>query len=285
MRSKLILLLFLLLAPMASKAGSQPSDVDFVRVSLITVGPGDEVYALYGHAALRLQCPSHQLDYCFTFEMALTAEEKLKFLFSTAKAGFIAAATPVFFNNYKTQGRSITERQLNLRPTEEQRLWRMLDEEMGRGPHWDYSFLTTNCSSMVVWIVEQALMAEGEHIAYTQLPDAVSGTYAHLLDHLSADYPWARLFWTLRMGAQGRQQGSLNDKLAPPLLNEAWDKASIVDTAGHKRPLFAAPLRQLAPQTAQPQAAWLSPTGALLIITVIIIFIITIVLIKKRKKK
>jgi len=282
MLNRLPIVFFLLLLPLTSQAQHQQQNEDFVSVSLVTVGPGDEVYALYGHSALRLQCPSHQLDYCFTFEMALTAEEKMKFLFSTAKAGFIAAATPVFFNNYKGQGRSITEQRMNLHPAEEQQLWRMLDQEMGQGAHWDYSFLTTNCSSMVIWIVERALLTGGEHIEYGQLPAAVTGTYGHLLDHISADYPWARLFWTLRMGTKGSEQGSLNDKLAPALLQEAWNKAVIVDTAGNRRPLFAAPLHQIARQTVLPQASWLTPLKTLVI--AITVIIISLLLIKKRKK-
>ena len=157
-------------------------DEDFVRASLITIGPGNEVYSLYGHSAIRMQCPANQLDYCFTFEMALKPEEKLKFMFSTAKAGFIAARTEMFFGNYMAQGRSITEQQLNLRPAEEQNLWQMLDQEMKKGAHWNYSFLTTNCSSMCIWIIQKALSTKGETIAYGKLPEPVLGTYRDLLN-------------------------------------------------------------------------------------------------------
>lgn len=279
MRGSLLSVVFLLCCLGVQAQPSQ--DEDFVRVSLLTLGPGDEVYSLYGHTALRMQCPSHGLDYCFTFEMALTPSEKLKFLFSTAKAGFIAAATDVFLHNYESQGRSITEHQLNLTPTEEQTLWRLLDEDMGRGPHWDYSFLTTNCSSMCIWIVEQALATEGEHIAYGPLPSCLTGTYRDLLAHISADAPWARLFWILRMGTKGQQQGQLADKLAPALLEEAWQQASLVDSAGRRRPVFAGQPRLLARQLHSPEPAVVTPVQALLL--AIIIIILTIVFIKKRK--
>lgn len=264
----------------STKAAAQ--DEDFVRVSLVTIGPGNEVYSLYGHTALRLQCPPHGLDYCFTFEMALRPEEELKFFFSTAKAGFIAAKTDLFFANYRTKGRSITEQQLNLRPTEEQQLWRMLDQEMAKGAHWDYSFLTTNCSSMCIWMVEKALATEGEKIVYNRLPEAVGGTYRDLLNHISHDAPWARLFWNIRMGSKGSEQGAVNDKLAPALLQEAWADAVISDTSGNVRPVFAGAPRHIAPQQFRVAPAPITPTMALVIA---IILVTTILLFIKRKKR
>lgn len=258
-------------------------DEDFIRVSLITVGPGNEVYSLYGHSAIRLQCPTHQLDYCFTFEMALKPEEELKFLFSTAKAGFIAAETETFFKNYTAKGRSISEQQLNLRPAEEQQLWRMLDQEMARGAHWDYSFLKTNCSSMCVWVIEKALATCGETIVYGRVPEPVKGTYRDLLDYISADAPWAHLFWNLRMGSKGSQQGALNDKLAPALLQEAWTDAAIQDSAAVLRPMFAGPLLQIAPQTLQMRRTLVTPVMALVIS--IIIIIVSIIIKKKLMKR
>lgn len=270
----------LLLCTLALQAQPAQQDDDFVRASLVTLGPGDEVYSCYGHTAIRLECPTHRLDYCFTFEMALTAEEKLKFMFSTAKAGFIAAATETFFSKYKAEGRSISQRQLNLRPAEEQELWRMLDQEMGQGAHWDYNFLTTNCSSMVVWIIERALARAGERIDYGPLPACVSGTYGDLLDHISARAPWARLFWTLRMGTKGSERGQLSDKLAPAVLEAVWADAAITDSAGHRRPVFAAEPQLLAPQLAEPSPTVVTPTVAFILT---IIFIITIIIIKKQK--
>jgi len=269
-----------MLLPLPLKAEEQQAD-DFVRAYLLTIGPGEEAYSLYGHTAIRLECPTKDLDYCFTFEMALTAEEMFKFFVSTAKAGFMVAATPLFLSNYQHEGRSVAEQQLNLTPKEEQQLWRLLDEEIAAGAHWDYSFLTTNCSSMCVWIIERALRSEGEQIAYGELPPAVNGTYGDLLDHIAADAPWHRLFWYLRMGTKSSERGAIADKLAPALLAEAWDKAAIVDSAGHRRPVFAKPQRQLAPQTLTPTACWLTPTVALLLI-IITITILTII-IKKRK--
>ena len=292
MRSKLLFTLLACLLSCGVTAAQTPADTtksaaqdeDFVRVSLITIGPGNEVYSLYGHTAIRMQCPAHKLDYCFTFEMALRPEEELKFLFSTAKAGFIAAKTDLFFNNYRAKGRSITEQQLNLRPTEEQQLWRMLDKEMAKGAHWDYSFLTTNCSSMCIWIIEKSLATEGEKLVYNRLPEATSGTYRDLLYHISRDAPWARLFWNLRMGSKGSEQGAVSDKLAPALLQEAWADAVISDAAGNVRPVFASAPIHIAPQKLKVSPALVTPTMALIIAIIIVITLLIFIKPKFMKK-
>ena len=231
-----------------------------------------------------MACPDQHLDFCFTFEMAITPEEELKFLLSTAKAGFIAAATPSFFDNYRREGRSIREHQLNLTPQEEQKLWQMLDREMQQGAHWDYSFLTTNCSSMCVWIVEEALWASGERIDYGQLPQAVTGTYRDLLDELSADYPWARLFWNLRMGSKGEERGELRDKLAPALLEQAWQQAVITDKEGHSRPMVVGDSVQHAEQTFRPKSALITPMGVTAAMLIFILLTIIMFILKKRKR-
>ena len=53
--------------------GKLPDDVgdDFVVASLLVVSPGPAVYQVFGHAALRMQCPSAGLDNVFSFETDL----------------------------------------------------------------------------------------------------------------------------------------------------------------------------------------------------------------------
>ena len=150
----------------ADSIDSAAQDEDYVRASLLVIGPGDNVVTCFGHAAIRLQCPTHQLDYCFTFEMKLAEGEHVKFLTGQAKAGFMAAPTGLFIEQYKRQGRGITEYDLNLTPVEEQALWRNLDREVGQEARWSYDFITVNCGSMCVWIIEQSL--QNEHIEYGQ---------------------------------------------------------------------------------------------------------------------
>ena len=248
-------------------------DEDFVRASLLVIGPGDNVVTCFGHAAIRMQCPTHQLDYCFTFEMKLAEGEHTKFLTGQAKAGFMAAPTGVFMEQYKRQGRSIDEYDLNLTPKQEQTLWRNLDREIAQEARWSYDFITVNCGSMCVWIIQQSLL--DEHIEYQQLPTVLQGTYSDVMDYIAEDAPWLNLYFHVRYFSRRNDTGALADKMAPTLLAEAWQHALLTSPTGGSRPVITAS-RQLAPQTLRTGPVWLTPTRALVIAIIIIIVFIFI---------
>ena len=248
-------------------------DEDFVRASLLVIGPGDNVVTCFGHAAIRMQCPTHQLDYCFTFEMKLAEGEHTKFLTGQAKAGFMAAPTGVFMEQYKRQGRSIDEYDLNLTPKQEQTLWRNLDREIAQEARWSYDFITVNCGSMCVWIIQQSLL--DEHIEYQQLPTVLQGTYSDVMDYVGEDAPWLNLYFHVRYFSRRNDTGALADKMAPTLLAEAWQHALLTSPTGGSRPVITAS-RQLAPQTLRTGPVWLTPARALVIAIIIIIVFIFI---------
>lgn len=279
MRNRLLSLLLLLLPAGVSAQEKQASvdDADFVRASLLTIGPGNDAVTSFGHAAIRLECPTHGLDYCFTFEMKLDDSQQLKFLTGQAKAGFMVAPTATFLEQYRSQGRGITAYRLNLAPNEEQLLWRNLDEEVKQLPRWHYDFITVNCGSMCVWIIEKSLL--GERIVYHRLPDVLQGTYSDVMNYIADRSPWLNLFFHLRYFSRRNDMGNLTDKMAPQLLAQAWMQATFTDESGKSRPVITV-TELLSEQTLEPEAAWLSPMAALALLTIIVL--ILFILTKKR---
>ena len=265
---------------MADSINALAADPDFIKVSLLIVEPGNQVYSQYGHAALRMECPSNNMDFCFSFEMNLSFWQKIKFFFSSAKSGFTTKPTETFIEDTKDEQRGITAYYLNLTPKEEQALWMHCDKELLEGLHWDYDYLTTNCSSMCIYMVESAL--QGEHIEYHNLHPALTGTYTDLLNYITRKSPWAGLFWKLRMGSRGKDAGSLNDKLAPELLPGAWQNAELVDSAGNRRPMLAGSPVVILPNTGNQHEALISPTMALVLVLVVIVLIILCLIYKKK---
>ena len=61
---RFLLLALLLILPFASRA-QQLSDRAFV--SLLTCGPGNELYSVFGHTAIRIADPSTGMDVVFNF--------------------------------------------------------------------------------------------------------------------------------------------------------------------------------------------------------------------------
>ena len=257
-------------------------DADFIRASLLTISPGNDMVTAFGHVAIRMECPSEQLDYCFTFEMKLHDDEHADFLLGKAKGGFMAVPSQVFLNQYRGQGRGIKSYPLNLLPVQEQQLWRLLDREVVAGAKWNYDFITTNCGSMCVWLIEQALGSE--RIVYNELPPVLEGTYSEVMSHISDSSPWMNLFFHVKYFSRKNDVGALRDKMAPDLLEEAWSHAVIVDTEGHSRPVFSGQSQVLLQQVIQPKPFSLTPMRTL-ILFILMITIITLIFKTKFMKK
>ena len=61
-----LLVFFLLFVGILS---THASSMDKVRISLLTCAPGSEIYALFGHSAIRYENPDQQQDWVFNYGM------------------------------------------------------------------------------------------------------------------------------------------------------------------------------------------------------------------------
>ena len=236
----------------------------FIRASLLVLEPGREVYSAFGHAALRLECPSKGLDYSFTFEMDTDLGATLSLLFHRAKAGFAAAPTPLFLRQYRAERRGVKAYRLNLNPVEKQTLWRNLDQEVAAGAHWDYDYPAVNCASMCIYMVEKSLA--NNRLTYHHLSPILNGTYRDVLHHISQNAPWARLVWDILLLGRGDKTGQPEDKMTPALLAEAWQHATLTDSTGHSRPLITGRPAALLPAGPRQEPGWFTPAACALLL-------------------
>lgn len=201
---------------------------DYITASLLVVSPASEVYSMFGHCALRLNCPAHQMDYCFTFETPANASGIIAFFRGNGKGGFVPAPTADYLQYYKQEGRSVTEHRLNLTPEEKLRLWQRADEKVAQGFSHPYGYMHAQCTSMLVSLITSTLSAP---IRYQQLPDQLKGSFRDQMIAESNAYPWSRFFWQSIMGPDGDDTEPLAHKLTPSQLTVAWQHATIGDSS------------------------------------------------------
>ena len=116
-----------------------PDSSNFVTVSLLVTSPTDNLYSVFGHATLRMECPIHQLDYVFTFENDPDVDPFLTGIAGKSTSNFVAVPTEEYLNNVKTEGRGTQQYELALTLHEKQDLWRLLDEDMVHGRRHHFS--------------------------------------------------------------------------------------------------------------------------------------------------
>jgi hypothetical protein len=127
-----------------------------IKISLLTCGPGQDLYALFGHSALRVKDNNNRFDVIFnygTFDFndpnfyTKFVRGKLLYFVSTENYNDFRAA-------YQYENRSIIEQQLSLSCEQRAGLFRALQvnlEEANR--FYLYDFLFDNCSTRLRDIV------------------------------------------------------------------------------------------------------------------------------------
>lgn len=135
-------------------------DEDFVLASVVVASPGEEIYSALGHACLRLQCPSEGLDYIFSYEAEDVSHNVLRFFAGNLKMCVKAVPTQEYVDQYRPEGRGVTEYRLNLPIEVKQRLWMQMDQRLEQDPI-PYDYMNHGCAvSVLSWLMDA--VDEGE---------------------------------------------------------------------------------------------------------------------------
>ena len=133
----------------------QPAE-DFVIASVCVATPGDDIYAALGHACLRLQCPTHGLDYVFSSEAEDVNHTVMRFFAGKLKMAVRTVPTEEYIAQYVPQGRGVREYVLNLPVRVKQRLWEQMDARSEYSPI-PYDYMNNGCAVSVLSWLEDAI--------------------------------------------------------------------------------------------------------------------------------
>jgi hypothetical protein len=210
---------------------------NFVKASMLVISPGNAIYSVFGHSAIRMQCPSKGLDYCFTFEMESGLGGYVKFFGGQAKARFVAVPTKEYLTEYQREKRGVKQFTLNLTPHEKQELWRQLDNDMLAGAHRKFNLIQNNCASTSMLMIESVLWEE--EIEFVKLPVQMTYLNGDLLRYYSRKSPWGQFIFMTLFGSEAdvfwNQEYRMSPELLPEILNHAQIKSL---QSGKSRPLL-----------------------------------------------
>lgn len=136
--------------------GIDRDDPNFVTASLLVMSPGEELFSCVGHAAIRLECPTFRLDYCFSYESEAVERRVWAFLAGDLKMGMFAIPTDRFLSQYRIDGRGARQYRLNLPPKAKQRLWKIMDDLAAQGANLPYDYLRRGCAKSVLDCIVKA---------------------------------------------------------------------------------------------------------------------------------
>ena len=244
---------------------------NFVTASLLIVTPSNSFYSVFGHAALRMQCPAYHLDYVFTFESDPNVSGFMTFFMGKSKASFVSVPSGVFLDGIEKSNRGLTQYELNLSHRQKQNLWRLLDEDVAKGECWRFS-LRNNCVSMLERDLEIAI--EGDSIMWNRQMEGAFRNNGDELRHDLRQSPWAEFVFVSFGGAACGDQFDFVARLCPENLPNALREASFVNMAtSEQRPVLKSDGQHLLPTKKICEASAFSPTivfSLLLLICVIV---------------
>lgn len=264
-----IFLCFLL--PVLAHSNDLP---DSLRVSVLTCSPGQEVYALYGHTAIRVQQPEKGIDEVYNYGIFSFSKPHFLWRFVLGQCDYMVQAYPwnLFVKEYVERGSSITAQELNLTPQEAHRLVSRLQENiLPENCEYRYNFLYNNCTTKVRDMVEQAINGS------VQYPDSLPRqTHREVLHQYTAEHPWAQEGNDLLLGAE--VDTLLSERAAmfvPENMMQAYDGAFICTLKGEQRPLVRSTevLVEARPQVVEPEFPLL-PWQTMLAFAAVCLFVV-----------
>ena len=188
-----------------------------VRIALLTCSPGEEVYELFGHTAIRCTNSSQEYDVVFNYGVFDFDTSYFFQRFALGQTDYQLAVVPYenFEWEYARRGSQVTEQVLNLTPAESERLERQLWRNFQPLDRiYRYNFFYDNCTMRARDRIESALGG----VAY--YPPGLEGTtFRSWVRQYTKNHPWTDFGINLCLGSEadrpltGRQQMFLPDNL------------------------------------------------------------------------
>lgn len=257
---------------------------DSIRVSLVTCSPGTEVYAVYGHTALRVEVPTQGIDVAINYGLFMFDAPNFIWKFIKGDTDYVVGALnyPIFEREYTERGSSVTLQELNLTEAEKVDLIHLLNNNLRpENRTYRYNFLYNNCSTKARDKVEEALKIVP---TCPEKPDTTI-TYRSIIHQYTAEYPWMQFGIDYLLGIEADRPIAAREQMfAPQYLQEYTAATQLIDT-GQTYP-YVVDERVVAPLEPQPATFtfMLTPIQMMILLLLLTACICTLELLIERRQ-
>lgn len=200
---------------------------NFIHSSILSMEHNKSKVATYfGHIALRLQCPSVNLDYVFTFS-SRNDKTILDIVLGNDMVALVPTKINDFLKAYSNEGRDVYEYQLNLSLNENRELWKLVDKYVKKGLYLPNDYCNRGCAQETASLVLAIIKG---HIEYGDYINKVGTTYSTIVKREVDEGSWLRLLTYMIAGSDRNRYLNEEERLILPTdMIEAWKQAKIVD--------------------------------------------------------
>lgn len=231
---KILFIIFILLSTFPNKVAAQIEDV---RVSILTCGPGKDIYTLFGHTAIRVTIPQHFIDNVYNYGLFDFSKENFELRFALGQTDYQLGRIPYeyFIKEYRDAKRDVWEQELNLTLGEKVQLIVNLDDNLlPENIIYRYNFFYNNCATKPLEQVSRV-------VQNLRLPANLTGapkTFREVINRYSAHSPWDKFGMNFCIGSKGDKKIGIKElTFAPIELMKILDKTVINDSIKLTQPI------------------------------------------------
>lgn len=212
------------------------SQTDSIQFSLLTCAPGNEIYALFGHTAIRYQNFSRGVDLVFNYGMFSFNTPHFVYRFVKGETDYQLGITPYpyFESEYALRGSSVYQQILNLTYPEKMSLLKLLqDNYLPENRIYRYNYFYDNCTTRARDQIEKSIQGK---IVYPSV--SWNKTFRGIIHEFTEDAPWDELGIDLCLGSGADKPIGIRQQMfAPFYMRYFAQNAYIQDSDGGMRPL------------------------------------------------
>lgn len=192
--------LFLFVVLLGFGLSTRAASTDSIRFSLMTCAPGTEIYALFGHTALRYENFTTKEDWVYNYGMFSFRTPSFVMRFVKGETDYQLGKIPYIYfrEEYAQRGSSVYQQVLNLSEGEKIKLLRLLEENyLPKNRIYRYNYFYDNCTSRARDKVEESI--EGK-VVYPKNPEV--RTFREIIHEYTAGSEWSEFGIDLCLGSE-----------------------------------------------------------------------------------
>ena len=204
MRFKLIILMFFLgvvncfaTSNIRYKAWTQ--DISNAEISVLTCSPGDEIYSIFGHTAIRVCNKNTGLDAVVNYGLFDFNQDSFVYRFVKGETDYMCGVDGYnsFLYSYAWRGSGVKATVLDLTDTEKERIIRVLTNDLKpENREYRYNFAFNNCATKIRDIVKFAYNDRCESLQPSEY------TFREIIGRYAENYPWFMFSFDICLGGK-----------------------------------------------------------------------------------
>jgi hypothetical protein len=252
-----------------------PSLSDDASISVLTCAPGEELYSVFGHTAIRVSDPVNELDLVFNYGTFDFNTPFFYLKFGHGNLDYLLSVAPFkrFMREYFMSGRSVWEQQLALSGTQKENLFEaLIVNAQPANRAYRYDFFYDNCATRVADIILDQYPPQ--KIEFTTKEASPPITFRDAIHPYLSPHPWTKLGIDLILGAPAdAETDSVSIMFLPDYLMAQFSGIRI--NSGNKNDLLVSETNVLLDfsESIEDTASWWSPSFTLWLVFVLVLLL------------